>query len=136
LPAYPYGGLGLRGRGEWFRRSATRPSCSRNETDRIKRQSNRARLVLTSVAMSMVGRLAPACFGKFPRPQPLRIHPIERTFGFPFIFATRRLAIEPGKPYVAAIAFIVADGPAQSSVAQRLFGTPTRKPASVKVEAQ
>jgi len=116
LPAYPYGGLGLRGRGEWFGagNASFLLSGRRNRPDQA---NTNARAVLPRWRCRWcVGWHRGAWSSRqFRAPQTAADSP-DRAVP---LFSPSQLgdwAIEPGKPYVARYRFIVADG-RQSSVA-------------------
>lgn len=112
LPTHHYGGLGVRGSGEWEGKGdAARFLTSEGITDRVKANETRARwchiggLVEGGLAgMTVLGHPE-----NFRAPQPVRVHP---TMPF-FSFAPQQLgefAINPGRPYVARFRVIVTDG--------------------------
>jgi hypothetical protein len=111
LPTYLYGGLGFRGRGEWYGADQASFLTSSGETDRVKANATQARwCYLGGEIEGAFAGMAVLCHpDNFRAPQPLRVHPTE-----PYLcFAPSVLgdwSIEPGKPYVARYRFIVADG--------------------------
>lgn len=111
LPEYHYGGLGLRGHGDWNGPTKTHWLTSNGETDRLKGHATRANWCY--IGGDTAGkRGGVAILGhpdNFRAPQPMRIHPTEPFF----CFAPQQLgdmAVEPGKPYVSKYRFLVMDG--------------------------
>lgn len=130
LPQYHYGGLGVRGRGEWFGADKAKFFTSDGETDRVKANAKPMRWVHISGAVAG-GTAGIAVLGhpdNFRAPQPVRVHPRE-----PYVSFTPSQGgdwkIEPGKPYVARYRFVAADGPpdrAQLDALWHGFATPAR----------
>lgn len=117
LPEYHYGGLGFRGRGEWFGADKADFLTSEGVTDRVKAHASKVRWIAISGAVER-GTAAMALLGhpgNFRAPQPVRVHPKE-----PFIcFAPQQggeFRIEPGKPYVSRYRFVAVDGAPDRSV--------------------
>lgn len=111
LPKYHYGGLGFRGRGEWYGKDKANFLTSDGETDRVKANARPMRWVHLSGAVES-GTAGLAVLGhpdNFRAPQPVRVHPNE-----PYVSFTPseggEWQIEPGKPYVARYRFVAADG--------------------------
>jgi hypothetical protein len=111
LPKYHYGGLGFRGRGEWYGKDKANFLTSEGETDRVKANARPMRWVHVSGAVER-GTAGLAVLGhpdNFRAPQPVRVHPNE-----PYVSFTPSeggaFKIEPGKPYVARYRFVAADG--------------------------
>ncbi|MDO8545618.1 MAG: PmoA family protein [Opitutaceae bacterium] len=112
LPRYHYGGLGFRGRGEWYGKDKANFLTSEGETDRVKANAQTMRWVHLSGAVEG-GTAGLAVLGhpdNFRAPQPVRVHPSE-----PYVSFTPSQGgdwkIQPGKPYVARYRFVAADGP-------------------------
>lgn len=111
LPLYHYGGLGFRGRGEWYGKGNANFLTSDGETDRVKANAKSMRWVHVSGAVQS-GTAGLAVLGhpaNFRAPQPVRVHPNE-----PYVSFTPSQGgdwqIEPGSPYVARYRFVAADG--------------------------
>lgn len=112
LPKYHYGGLGYRGRGEWYGKEKANFVTSDGETDRVRADAKSMRWVHVSGAVEQ-GTAGVAILGhpaNFRAPQPVRVHPNE-----PYVSFTPSQGgdwqIEPGAPYVARYRFVAADGP-------------------------
>ncbi len=112
LPLYHYGGLGFRGRGEWYGKDKANFLTSEGETDRVKANAQKMRWVHLS-GLVETGTAGLAVLGhpsNFRAPQPVRVHPSE-----PYVSFTPSQAgdweIAPGSPYVARYRFVAADGP-------------------------
>ena len=111
LPKYHYGGLGFRGRGEWYGKEKANFLTSDGERDRVKANAKPMRWVHVSGAVDS-GTAGLAVLGhpdNFRAPQPVRVHPNE-----PYVSFTPseggEFTIEPGKPYVARYRFVASDG--------------------------
>lgn len=111
LPKYHYGGLGFRGRGDWYGKDKANFLTSDGVTDRVKANAQPMRWVHLSGAVDN-GTAGLAVLGhpdNFRAPQPVRVHPNE-----PYVSFTPSHVgdwqIEPGKPYVARYRFVAADG--------------------------
>jgi len=111
LPLYHYGGLGFRGRGEWYGKDKANFLTSDGETDRVKANAKSMRWVHLSGAVEG-GTAGLAVLGhpaNFRAPQPVRVHPSE-----PYVSFTPSQGgewqIAPGAPYVARYRFVAADG--------------------------
>lgn len=136
LPKYHYGGLGFRGRGEWYGAGdKAKFLTSEGGTDRIKANAQPMRWVHISGELEG-GALGLAVLGhpgNFRAPQPVRVHPRE-----PYVSFTPSEAgdwrIDPGKPYVARYRFIAADGPPDRAQIEALWQG-YAQPAKVTLEA-
>jgi hypothetical protein len=112
LPKYHYGGLGFRGRGEWFGKDKAFFLTSEGETDREKANAQKMRWIHLSGAVDggMAGLAVLGHPENFRAPQPVRVHPRE-----PYVSFTPSQEgdwkIEPGKPYIARYRFVAQDGP-------------------------
>ncbi|MSU64205.1 MAG: hypothetical protein EXS31_17750 [Pedosphaera sp.] len=111
LPQYHYGGLGIRGHGDWNGESNAFFLTSEGETNRLKGNETRGRWChIGGVVEGMRTGIAILCHpGNFRAPQPMRLHP-----GEPFFcFAPQQLGefeITPGKPYISRYRFVAFDG--------------------------
>lgn len=134
LPEYHYGGMGLRGSGEWLGRDKPAILTSDGVTDRVKAHTNKMRWLHiggpvggTLTGIAMLGHP-----GNFRAPQPMRV-----ADGEPFFCFTPSQGgdwkIEPGKPYVARYRYVVADG-APDRAKLDAFWNGYALPASVTVE--
>ncbi len=111
LPAYRYGGVGLRGRHEWDGRDRTFVLTS---TGRSRVPGHGTRATWVHMSGDVDGQRAGIAMLSHPdnvrSPQPMRIHPTE-----PFVnFAPQQagpLAIRPGEVLTLRYRFIVTDGP-------------------------
>lgn len=113
LPKYHYGGLGLRGNGEWNAKTNCFWLTSEGETDRVRGNETRGRWCWLGgrVGGSMLGTAVLGAPENFRAPQPMRLNPDEPFF----CFAPSQLGdweITPAQPYVARYRFLVADGAA------------------------
>lgn len=111
LPEYIYGGLGIRGRGEWDGAGNAFWLTSTGETNRVAAQGTRPNwCYLGGEIDGKRGGIAVLCDpANFRAPQPVRVHPTE-----PYMSLAPQemgeMRIEPGKPYVSRYRFIVMDG--------------------------
>lgn len=111
LPEYHYGGMGLRGSGEWVGRDKPAILTSDGETDRVKAHTNKMRWLHiggdvegTLTGIAMMGHPE-----NFRAPQPVRVAEGEPFFCFaPSQGGDWKIA--PGKPYVARYRYVVSDG--------------------------
>lgn len=133
LPKYHYGGLGYRGRGDWFGETKANFLSSEGGTDRVKLDENKMRWVHIGGAVEggVAGFAVLGHPGNFRAPQPVRVHPKE-----PYVSFTPSWEgdwkIEPGTPYVARYRFIAADG-APDRARLDAFWNGYATPAVVKV---
>jgi hypothetical protein len=130
LPEYHYGGLGFRGHWDWNGAENTRFLTSTGETDRIRGNTSRARWchIGGKVGDPLTGIAILGHPDNFRAPQPMRLHPTEPFF----CFAPEQLGdmrIEPGQPYVSRYRFIVADGPPDAELIDRLWNDYAHPPA-------
>lgn len=122
LPIYHYGGLGIRGRGEWNGKDNATFITSENLTDRQKANGQPARWI--SMTGNVEGGIATLSILSHPEnfrsPQPVRIHPSE-----PFIsFAPQTneaMSIKPGETYKARYRLIVSDGKGDPELLEQLW---------------
>lgn len=111
LPEFHYGGMGLRGSGEWLGRDKPAILTSEGVTDRVKAHTNKMRWLHIGgpVGGALTGIAMLGHPDNFRAPQPMRVAEGEPFFCFaPSQGGDWR--IEPGKPYVARYRFVVADG--------------------------
>jgi hypothetical protein len=133
LGEYRYGGVGFRGRAEWWKRTSARVLNSAGETDRLKANAAKARWIFFGgivggghAGVSMLDHPAN------PRaPQSVRVNE-----GLPFVcyspVAEGALTIAPGKPYRARYRFVVEDAiPERSRI--DAFWHAFARPAVVKI---
>lgn len=122
LPEYIYGGLGIRGRGEWDGAGNAFWLTSDGETDRVKAQGSRPNwCYLGGDIGGKRGGIAVLCNpANFRAPQPVRVHPTE-----PYMSVAPQemgeMRIEPGKPYISRYRFIVMDGTPSKSRLDRFW---------------
>jgi hypothetical protein len=134
LPEYRYGGIGFRGHGQWDGKANAFYLTSEGETDRVKAHASRARWCHIGgqvdgrrTGMAMLGHP-----DNFRAPQPMRIHPDEPFLNFAPCQAGD-MEITPGRPYVSRYRCIVADGPPDRALLDRLWNGYAHPP-QVKVE--
>jgi hypothetical protein len=139
LPEYRYGGLGVRGNRAWI--DATKVAFLTSErADRLAGENTRARWVhlggeVSGSAAGRAGRRAGLAVLVHPSnlraPEPVRLNP-----GIPLLCVSPvkagPLRIEAGRPYTAHYRFVVADGPANPALLERLWRDYARAPV-VKV---
>ena len=122
FPQYRYGGLGVRGRGEWDGRENAHFLTGLGETDRIKGHATRAPWChLGGKIGGHLSGIAILCHpDNFRAPQPMRIHPSEPFF----CYAPAQAGdweIQPGEPYVSRYRFLVFDGAPDGGWIDRLW---------------
>ncbi len=111
LPEFRYGGMGLRGSGEWTGQALPKILTSEGETDRVRAHTHAMRWIHIGgpVGGAPAGIAMMGHPDNFRAPQQMRVGE-----GEPFFCFTPSLggdwAIEPGKPYVARYRFVAADG--------------------------
>lgn len=139
LPEYRYGGLGVRGNRAWM--DATRVAFLTSEgADRLAGENTRARWVHLGGELPGKGqaaRVAKAGVAVLVHPLNLRApEPVRLNPGIPLLCVSPVKAgpmrIEAGKPYSARYRFVVADGPANPALLERLWRDFARAPV-VKV---
>lgn len=122
LPVYHYGGLGFRGRGEWFGADKGFFLTSEGETDRVKANGKSMRWVhhYGAVAGGVAGVAILGHPENHRAPQPVRVHPRE-----PYVSFTpqqnEEFRIVPGRPYVARYRFVAFDGPPDRALLEALW---------------
>ncbi len=123
LPAYHYGGLGIRGREEWNGADSATFITSGSASDRNAANGQPARWIRITGKVEGGGLAGIAILShpdNFRSPQPVRIHPKE-----PFIsFAPQiggSMSIKPGETYKARYRFIISDGGADPTLLERLW---------------
>jgi hypothetical protein len=133
LPKYYYGGLGVRGHGEWdgkgnafFLTSEGKDVSNGNETrGRWGHMGGKIDGKLAGIAILDSPQ-------NFRHPQPMRLHPSEPFF----CFAPSQMGdwwIEPGKPYTARYRFVVSDGGPDKELIERVWND-FAEPVTVKVQ--
>lgn len=140
LPAYHYGGTGIRGNRAWDGAAnceyLTSEGVTRKDKEYAKIDGPPARARWCHMGGKVDGEpcgIAALCHPEnFRAPQPLRLHPTE-----PFIgYCASKLGewkIEPGKPYVARYRYVTADGAADKAELERLWND-YAKPPKVEVK--
>ena len=133
LPEYRYGGLGVRGNRAWI--DATRVGFLTSEgADRLAGENTRARWVhlggelpgkgQATVKAGLAVLVHPL---NLRAPEPVRLNP-----GIPLLCVSPVKAgpmrIEAGRPYSARYRFVVADGPANRALLERLWRDFARAP--------
>lgn len=122
LPTYHYGGLGFRGHRAWDGTNGCLFLTSEGITDRVAGNQTRGRWCWIGGEVDGT-RTGIAILGhpdNFRAPQPMRLNPTEPFF----CFAPSQLGdweIKPGEPYVARYRFVVADGPPDATLLNRLW---------------
>ncbi len=122
LPVYHYGGLGFRGRGEWFGADKGFFLTSEGETDRVKANGKSMRWVhhYGAVEGGVAGVTVLGHPGNPRAPQPVRVHPRE-----PYVSFTpqqnEEFRIAPGQPYIARYRFVAFDGPPDRALLDALW---------------
>lgn len=110
LPAYRYGGVGVRGRHEWDGRDKTFFLTS---TGRSRLSGHGTRATWAHMSGDVDGRRAGIAILSHPdnvrSPQPMRIHPTEPFFNFAPQQAGA-MSIAPGDTFVARYRFVAMDG--------------------------
>jgi hypothetical protein len=131
LPEYYYGGVGFRGHGQWDGKDKAFFLTSEGVTDRVKGNATRGRWC--HIGGRTDGGLAGVAILSHPQnfraPQPMRLHPTE-----PFVcFAPSHLGdweIAPGQPYVTRYRYVIADGPPDAALLDRLWNDYADPPAT------
>ena len=132
LPEYRYGGLGVRGNIAWLDKANAFFLTSEGK-DRVSGDNTPARWLHMGgkVGGKVGGKLAGIATldhpGNFRAPQPLRIHPDEPYFSVAPPKAGK-FSIQPGQPYVSRYRFVVADGPPDKALLERLFNDYAQPP--------
>lgn len=122
LPAYHYGGLGIRGLDAWDGKNNANFLNSEGQTDRVRANGKTARWIrISGKTGNEQGTLAILSHPEnFRSPQPIRINPTE-----PFIsFAPQiggDMEIKSGEVYQMKYRFIAADGVADAELLDRLW---------------
>lgn len=122
LPVYHYGGLGYRGRGEWFGADKGFFLTSEGETDRVKANGKAMRWVhhYGAVAGGVAGVTILGHPGNPRAPQPVRVHPRE-----PYVSFTpqqnEEFRVAPGQPFLARYRFVAFDGPPDRALLEALW---------------
>jgi Methane oxygenase PmoA len=121
LEEYRYGGMGLRGHRVWKDKAKVAFLTSGGQT-RVDGNATRARWCHMGgpVDGQMVGIAVLGHPENFRAPEPLRIHPDDPYFNYAPSQAGR-FQIEPGKKFVLRYRYVVADGPADPKLLDRLW---------------
>lgn len=121
LPAYHYGGLGMRGNRAWDPTTAVTMLTSEG-ADRISGDGKKARWVHMGglVEESPTGMAVLVHPGNFRAPQPMRLNPKNPQLCVA-PSAEGEWAIEPGKPYVSRYRIVVMDGKADAVLLDALW---------------
>lgn len=135
LPQYRYGGLGVRGPGEWNGEENCYFLTSNSESDRVKAHTTRANWC--HMGGKIDGKWAGIAIfchpGNFRAPQPMRVHPSEPFFNY----APSQLgdwSIKAGETYASKYRFVVTDGKPNPTLLDRLW-IDYSKPVTVTVTA-
>jgi hypothetical protein len=132
LPEYRYGGLGVRGSAEWMEDAARAALLTSEGKGREDGEGGKARWV--HMGGKVKGRQAGIAAldhpDNFRAPQPLRLPPKEPYFVYSPMKVGGAFSIEPGKPYVSRYRFVVADGPADKALLERLWNDYAHPPAA------
>lgn len=126
---YMYGGLAVRGHADWDGVNGATFLTSEGK-DRLAGEGSNARWVHLGgpVGGSPVGIATLIHPANFRAPQPVRLHHNEPYFSVAPAKAGP-FTIEPGKPFVSRYRFVVADGPAQAPLLERLWADLAQPPA-------
>ena len=121
LDEYRYGGMGVRGHRDWKDKAKVSFLTSEGKT-RIDGNATRARWchIGGEVSGQLVGIAVLDHPSNFRSPQPLRIHPDDPYFNYAPSQAGR-FEIEPGKKFVMRYRYVVADGPPDPKLLDRLW---------------
>jgi hypothetical protein len=131
LPKYYYGGVGYRGHRDWD----GAPNCFFLTSEgKTRENGNETTGKWVHIGGKVDGQLAGAAIlchpSNFRFPQPLRIHPKE-----PFVcYAPQQqgdMAIKPGQPYTSQYRYVIADGPADKDLIERLWNDYANPPQVV-----
>lgn len=133
LPEYRYGGVGFRGHRQW-NGEANAFFLTSEGRDRSDGHATRARWCHVSgfVDGQQAGVAILGHPDNYEAPQPMRIHPDEPFFNFAPSQAGD-WAIVPGVPYVARYRYVVADGPPDPALLDRLW-TDYADPPTARVD--
>lgn len=121
LEEYRYGGMGVRGHRDWKDKTKVAFLTSEGKS-RLDGNATRARWchIGGPVDGQLVGLAVLDHPGNFRAPQPLRIHPDDPYFNYAPSQAGR-FQIEPGKKFVFRYRYVVADGPPDPKLLDRLW---------------
>ena len=131
LPEYHYGGIGIRGRGEWDGKANASFLTSEGVTDRNKANGKPAKWIFMGGAVDGgKAGLAILCSPEnFRAPQPVRVHPTE-----PFVSYAPQIAgamaIKHGKTYRSQYRFVIMDGEADKELLDRLWNDYAEPPTA------
>lgn len=125
-----YGGLAIRGSRHWFDADAERekrkgqPSQFLTSEGKGRVEGNHTRPVWVSLSGLVDGRPCGLAVMGHPSnhgfPQPVRLHPTKPYFCFAPMYLGE-MRIRPGQTYVSRYRFLVHDGPADASFADRIW---------------
>lgn len=112
LPKYLYGGMAIRGRGEWNGAANALVLTSEGVTNRVTANSTTNRWcylggIVNSKIAGVVVLSHPA---NFRSPQPVRVHPEEPYFSFAACHL-EGFSIRPGQPFRVSYRLLLLDGP-------------------------
>jgi hypothetical protein len=121
LEEYRYGGMGMRGNREWKDKSKVSFLTADGKT-RLDGNATRSRWchIGGSVDGKLVGIAVLDHPSNFRAPAPLRIHPDDPYFNYA-PSQMGRFEIEPGKKFVLRYRYVVADGPPDTKLLERLW---------------
>lgn len=121
LEEYRYGGMGVRGHRDWKDKAKVAFLTSEGKT-RLDGNATRARWchIGGPVDGQLVGMAVLDHPGNFRAPQPLRIHPDDPYFNYAPSQAGR-FQIDRGKKFVFRYRYVVADGPPDPKLLDRLW---------------
>ena len=131
LPEYHYGGIGVRGRGEWDGKKNATFLTSEGVTDRDKANGMPTKWVFMGGAVDGgKAGLAVLCSPQnFRAPQPVRVHPTE-----PFISYAPQIAgpmtIKHGETYRSQYRFVIMDGEADKELLDHLWNDYAEPPTA------
>ena len=135
LPAYHYGGTGIRGNRQWDGAAdceyLTSEGITRKDKEYARPDGPPARARWCHMSGKVDGTQTGIAMldhpDNFRAPQALRLHPTEPFIGY-CVSKLGDWKIEPGKPYVARYRFVVADGPADKAELDRLWNDYAKPP--------
>jgi hypothetical protein len=129
---YYYGGLGLRGSGEWEGKDGVEFLTSEGKTRLDGNETSGRWCVMKGKIDGRDASIGVLCHpSNFRAPQPMRLHPSEPFF----CYAPSQggdFSIEPGKPYVSRYRFVVADGALGADEMERRWKEWTAQVVSIR----
>ncbi len=122
LPEYHYGGIGIRGRGEWDGKENATFLTSEGITDRDMANGKPARWVFMGGAVDggKAGMAILSSRENFRAPQPVRIHPSEPFVSFAPQTASA-MTIKHGETFRSQYRFVIMDGEVEKELLERLW---------------